>query len=346
LLKKKKSYTYTFIIKNNNTGIWPDTYILNVTSENGWDLNVSYEDGALEEVDVGDEVEVNVTVDIPKYTDVSSDILKFNVRSRKNGEFNVTICVTTTVVNPNIFEQFYHFFESLAEEIGLDDILGDYATAFLIILLIMPILILLLLLVLIIKKKHVIIVCLERIKEITPDEDAEFELTISNPTRETKTYELKVESDSSPEGLEISLSTETIYVESKQSEVVKLNVSPNDSVKADDWAEVKVVANVAGRKKSAKISTVTTIVGTKSDLRISGVFHWPRVFKKGDRVETSFKVENKGNVSANNITVVLLVNGEEKNKVEDITIPRGGYAELEIPWIAVKGKNDVDIVVK
>jgi len=41
-----------------------------------------------------------------------------------------------------------------------------------------------------------------------------------------------------------------------------------------------------------------------------------------------------------------LVNGKEKNKIEGINIPRGGYAEIEIPWIAVKGKNDVDIVVK
>jgi len=69
------------------------------------------------------------------------------------------------------------------------------------------------------------------------------------------------------------------------------------------------------------------------------------VFKKGDRVETSFKLTNVGNVSADNISVILYVNGKEKNKVEDITIPRGGYAEVEIPWIAVKGKNKVEIVV-
>jgi len=96
----------------------------------------------------------------------------------------------------------------------------------------------------------------------------------------------------------------------------------------------------------AEISTVTTISDGKPDVKITGVFHWPRVFKKGDKVETSFRLTNKGNTSAKNISVILFVNGEEKNKVEDITIPRGGYAEIEIPWIAGKGKNEVNIVVK
>ena len=58
------------------------------------------------------------------------------------------------------------------------------------------------------------------------------------------------------------------------------------------------------------------------------------------------RINNIGKVSASNISVILYVNGEEKNKVEDITIPRRGYAEIEIPWIAVKGKNEVNIVVK
>jgi hypothetical protein len=42
----------------------------------------------------------------------------------------------------------------------------------------------------------------------------------------------------------------------------------------------------------------------------------------------------------------LYVNGKEKNKVENITIPAGGYADIKMPWIAVKGKNEVNIVVE
>jgi hypothetical protein len=40
------------------------------------------------------------------------------------------------------------------------------------------------------------------------------------------------------------------------------------------------------------------------------------------------------------------VNNEEKNKVEDIIIPAGGYADIKMPWIAVKGKNEIEIVVR
>ena len=100
------------------------------------------------------------------------------------------------------------------------------------------------------------------------------------------------------------------------------------------------------KNKVAEISTVTTIKDQKLNLKISGVIHWPRVFKEGERVETSFKLTNRGNVSADNVTVILYVNGEEKNRVENITIPRGGFADIEIPWIAGKGKNEVNIVVK
>ena len=96
----------------------------------------------------------------------------------------------------------------------------------------------------------------------------------------------------------------------------------------------------------SSLSTVTSITDDKPDLRITGVLHWPKVFKKGDKVTTSFRLENKGKVAASNATVILYVNGEEKNKVEDITIPSGGYADIETPWIAVKGKNNVDIVVE
>jgi len=331
-----------------NTGIWPDNYLLKVTSEHGWDLDISYDDEDLKEVDVGDEFTVEVTVNIPKHTDISSDVLSFKVTSRNSGldHASTIVNVTTKVIVLNIFEQFYDFFESLAEDVGLDDTLGDFAAVFLMILLFIPLLTILLVIILILRKKQIELICLERIKEISPDENARFKITIRNPTKNTKTYDITLENDPSPEGLDAAINKKTVVVDAKQEEIVSLDVTPNDLVKADDWTEVKVLVNVTGRKKFARISTVTTVVGAKKDLRIYGVFHWPRVFKKGSKVETSFKLENKGNVSANNVTVVLLVNGKEKNKIEGINIPRGGYAEIEIPWIAVKGKNDVDIVVK
>jgi len=76
---------YNFNVKNMNTGIWPDNYLLKVTSEHGWDLDISYDDEDLKEVDVGDEFTVEVTVNIPKHTDISSDVLSFKVTSRNSG---------------------------------------------------------------------------------------------------------------------------------------------------------------------------------------------------------------------------------------------------------------------
>ena len=344
---------YKFTAKHNNTGVWEDTYKIEIESEHNFDTsyNVIYDEKVYESdefdgvyIDVREEFIVNVTVDIPAYTDIKSDKLQFSVRSRESGsqQIKTTINVTTTIIAPNALEQFYHIFESLAERIGLDTSAAPvliFAAAFLLFIIIV-------ILFYIFKKKYVEIICVERIKEITPDEDAKFEITIRNPTKKEKTYEIQIESEPSSEGLDVRLQMDTIVVASKESKIISLLISPNDNVKADDWIEVKVTAKAVDKRKSAKISTVTTIKDAKKDVQIYGVFHWPRVFKKGERVETSFKLQNRGNVSAENITVILKVNGREKNKVEKITIPRGGYAEIEIPWIAVKGKNDVDIVVK
>ena len=196
------------------------------------------------------------------------------------------------------------------------------------------------------REKFVEVICLDRIQEISPDGKAEFGIAIHNPSNRRLTYEAYVEIDTPSPGWEVSLDTASIIIEPKQSHVMTLTVKPTDLVKPNDWIEVKVVAIAVEKQKTSGLSTVTSITDEKPDLRITGMFHWPKTFKKGDRVTTSFKLENKGKVSAENITVILYVNGKEKNKVEDITIPSGGYADIEIPWIAVKGKNDVDIVVE
>jgi len=342
-IKHGTSDIYTFNIKNNNTGVWPDSYEIIVSSEHDW-ANLSYNK---EDVNVGEEFTVDVTVSVPWYTDITSDVLKFKVISKEsNKKYSITVDVTTTVINPNIFESTYHFFESVAKDIGLDEILGSYAAAFLIFIIVFLLLIFLIPAIYLIKKKFVKIICLERIKDITADEEAKFDITLQNPSKKTLTYEISAEKASESDSWDISLDKDKIVVEPKQSSVVILTVKPTDYVKSDEWIEIKVIAKVVEKKKSAKISTVTTIKDGKPEVNITGVFHWPKVFKKGEKVVTSFRLNNKGNVSANNINVILFINGEEKNKVEDITIPSGGYAEIEIPWIAAKGKNEINIVVK
>jgi hypothetical protein len=350
-IKYGTSKTYQFEIRNNNTGFWPDSYTIEATSKHDWDIDTNYSEDKLEDLDPyvinEDSVVVNVTVHVPKDVDVSSDKLTFKVISDASDKV-VMVNVTTTVIGPNILEALYDFFESAADGIGLTDAFGSpsLGAIFLASIVFIIIFFIVIIIVYFLMIKYVNLVCLERIKDISPDEEATFEITVQNPYKYPMTYEVSAKEASSSEGWDVSLDTENIALESKQSKTVIMVVKPTSFVKPDDWAEVVVTAKAVEKQKSAEITTVTTIKDGNTELKISGVFHWPRVFKKGDKVTTSFKLYNKGNTSASNISVILYVNGKEKNKVEDITIPRDGYADIEIPWIAGKGKNEVNIVVK
>ena len=123
------------------------------------------------------------------------------------------------------------------------------------------------------------------------------EITIQNLYKRTLSYELKSEINSQSKSWDVSLDETQVVVEPKESKTIVLIVKPTIYVKSDDWAEVKLVVKPMNKKKSAEISTVTSIKDADLKLSISGVLHWPRVFKKGDKVETSFKLINRGNVS-------------------------------------------------
>jgi len=347
-IKHGETGEYTFRIKNKNTGHMTDTYDITATSEYGWKLEVDYDDEV--EIKVGEELVVKVSVTVPAYTKIESDDLNLLIKSTRSEEFKklktVNVEVTTTVILPNVLENIYHFFETTSESLGLDEVIGGYAAAFLIFIVIFIIVIFLLILIYLLRIKYVNIICYDRIKEIAPDDKAEFDLEIQNPYKRKLTYELRAEVYSDPESWDISLDTENIIVEPKEKKAIKLTVEPTDHAKQDDWVEIKIIANAVEKKKESSISTVTSIKYAKPEVRLLGIFHMPRVFKMGQRIITSFRIENRGKVSTDKISVILYVNGEEKNKVEDITIPRGGYAEIEIPWIAIKGKNNVSIVVK
>ena len=123
-----------------------------------------------------------VNVSIPKFTDISSDRLKIIVSSEeariKNTSEIKTVNVTTKVIGPNLLELIYNFFESVAEDLGLDEILGSYAATFLLFIIVFLILIFIILAVYFIKKKFIEIVCLDRINDITPDEEATFDIIL------------------------------------------------------------------------------------------------------------------------------------------------------------------------
>jgi len=350
-IKHGETGTYSIVVRNNNTGFWYDYYTVEVESEHEWELEFDSEIPEIDTYyDTKDEYILKINVTVPEFTEITTDKLTVIIHSNEADnhliEENVTIILTTKVIAPNVFEHFYHFFELVGEDIGLDDVLGEYAGALLLFLVIFIILIFLVVIISLIKRKYIEVVCLDRIKEIKPEEEAHYNITIRNPSKKTLNYSINVIMDSEFEGWDVSVDKTQVEVRPKSEAPVMLIVKPTDNVKPDDWIETKVMVKIIGKEKSDEISTVTSIIDGKPDIKISGVFHWPRVFKKGKRIETSFRLRNNGNVSASNINVILSVNGKEKNKIENITIPRGGYAEVEIPWIAVKGKNKVDIVVK
>lgn len=347
-IKHGESDVYEFIIKNNNTGFLTDDYDIFITSEHNWTLDITYDEDDSYGVKVGEDFNISVGITVPWYTNIESDILTIKVVSLKSGEKEFTVKgeVTTEVIRPNILESIYQFFESVAEDIGLADALGEAAGWTLIILIVVLILIFLIPILIIAKRRFIELICLDRIKDISPDEVATYEITAKNPYKRKISYDIETEIESSSDQWDVKLDTQHVEIEPRKSQLVTLTVKPTDYAKLDDWIETTVVVKPVDRKKGTKITTITSIKEGELQLKISGIFHWPRVFKKGDRVETTFRLENKGNVSAQDISVILHVNGKEENKVEDITIPRGGYAKVEIPWIAEKGKNEINIVVK
>ncbi len=347
-IKHGTSGTYTFKIMNKNTGFWDDSYEFEAFSEHDWEIEIESDK---DEVKNGEEVKVKVKVFVPEDSEICHDVLKLNITSKESKDHDKekiwTVRVITIVIGPNVFEHIYNYFESASEGIGLDEFLGDYAAAFLIFIVLFIILLLLIPLIYFLRKKYVEIICLERIKEIYPDDKAEFEITLRNLAKYKQTYEIHAEEvNSSSKQWEVSVDADNFDIESKQTKAIDLSVKPTDYVKKDDWTEVKIVVKPVSKKKKAELSTITSIKDAKLELKILGAFSWPNIFRKGDRINTIFRISNIGNVSADNLSVILYVNGEEKNKVEDITIPRRGYAEIEIPWIAIKGKNEVNIVVK
>jgi len=197
-------------------------------------------------------------------------------------------------------------------------------------------------LIFLLKRKSVSIVCTERIQEIDPDGEAVFEIILKNPTKKTKTYEIASKEDPPSSKWQTATDREKVIIAARSSESILLVVKPAETVKSNDWTEVKLNVRGSGKKKSEEITTMVMVKEGKTLLRIKDVFSWPREFKKGDRVITSFKLENKGSISARNAQVVLFINGKQKNKVE-VTIPSGGYADIKIPWIALKGKNELQL---
>ncbi len=346
-IKPGKSGTFYFIIENNNTGADDDddSYTITATSEHNWEIKKT---DSIDNLGIGEKTgstEILVVVSVPKNTSAESDTITFTVTSKSNSKAFATVNVTVDVISPTFLESIYEFFETTSESIGLDEVFGTSAPYALAGIIVIIILLLIIILAFLIIRKVINIICPERIKEIDPDGKASFKITIENPTKKTRTYEITKTNNPSSSKWEKSVDTEKITINGRQSKTVILTVEPTDVAEPRDWTETKLKVNVAGKRKSQQITTMTMIKDGKTLLKISDVFTWPKDFTEGSRVTTSFKLMNKGNITARNVKAILYINGKEKNKTE-LTIPSGGYANIRMPWIAYKGKNKLYIKAK
>ena len=144
---------------------------------------------------------------------------------------------------------------------------------------------------------------------------------------------------------EIQFSSDQILIPAKQQQTIIATVNATDEVQPGDWTEFQLFISIEGKAKKEKIPLFCSFSDGLATLTIKDVFHWPKSFSSNQKISTSLKVHNTGNTQARNVSVKLFINNKEKNKVEELIIPAGGYADITLPWIAEKGKNDLRIIV-
>lgn len=336
------NHTYIFNITNNNTGLWPHGYRITANSENNWTIDLGTDN--INDLESGNTISVSVTIYVPEDTDIDKDMLTFTVKSKETTE-EIYRFVNTSVLSKGPVDAAFGFFESLAKDLGLEEAFGEFAPYIIPLLLIIIIFIIIIIMVFILTSKSVDVICVERIKEIYPNEFAEYQVSIKNPSTKHQIYEVDAIIEEQNDKWETRVSEKTVTLAPKQEKLVKVQIRPTDEIESDDWAKILFIVSIQGSNKLKHLELLTMINNGTTELSISNVFHWPKPFKKNEKVSTSFKLFNNGSIQSGKVKISLYINGKEKNKVEDIIIPARGYADITIPWIAEKGKNDISIIV-
>jgi len=172
-----------------------------------------------------------------------------------------------------------------------------------------------------------------------------FELTLKNPLRKTQSYEIGVEQTGPSSKWIITLEPTATTIEGRQSKAVQVTVTPTENTISKDWTQVTVYAKKTRKKKKESVALLTMIKEGKTLLQLHNISHWPTVFTPGEKVTTFCSISNNGTVAARNVKVFFYLNGKQKNMVE-VTIPAGSIADIQMPWLAEKGKNQVRIRLK
>jgi hypothetical protein len=347
-VSKGENHNFYFVIKNNNTGATDDvdSYTITAYSQNNWPLTPRNTIRNLRRGDSTAPQEARVVIQVPQNTTATSDVITITVTSEGNSDASATINITVHVLGGGFFEDFYNLFNTTAESFGLNDMFGPTYGAIVLGSLIMIIIIfLLIILAFVFTTKPVHIICTERIKEIDATDTAFFELTLQNPLRKTQSYDINAEQTGPASKWDLFIEPTTLTIDGRQSKTVQITVTPTENTVSKDWTQVTIHAKKTGKKKSETVELLTTIKEGKTLLQLQNVTHWPPEFKPGERIVTSFSISNNGTITARNVKVFFYLNGKQKNMVE-VTIPQEGIADIQIPWIAEKGKNQIRIKLK
>jgi uncharacterized membrane protein len=341
-LEKGRNYTFSFEITNNNTGRWPNSFIFTASSASNFSVSVF--PFTFDNLGVENSTTVNVTVVIPSNTEVSSDSLTFSVRSKKSGEWSNTT-IPYEIGSSAEISDFFGFFESLAEDLGLEESFGDFAPFVIPTLIIILVFIVLIMTVFLLTSHPIAVTCSEPEKEVFPDDAAEFFIQVRNRLSKKQIIDLDIQQNSASDKWQVNMIDSPLVLLPKESKTVKVTILPTETVEQADHGRFELSLSSSLMKKPVRVILETSIKDGISDLSIEEVTHWPRLFRADDRVSTSFKLRNHGPTQTKEVKVKMYLNGKEKNKVEDIIIPARGYAEIQIPWIAEKGKNNISLVV-
>jgi hypothetical protein len=346
-ISKGENRNFYFIIKNNNTGAIDDvdSYIVTASSKNNWPL-IPRED--IRNVGIGQTTTSNdarVVIQVPKNTTLSSDTITITVTSVSDSSTSATITVTVFVIPTNFLENIYEMFDRTAQNLGLNELFGAYGAIVLVLLIAIILLFFLIILALLLTLKPVHLICTDRIKEIEPTEKAIFEITLKNPSKKTQSYEIEAEQTTPASKWIVITEPITTVIEGRESKTVQITITPTEKAQSKDWLQVPIHVKKTGKMKTVSLNLLAMIKEGKTLLQIHSVSHGPTEFHPGEKVITSFSVSNTGTITARNVKVFFYLNGKQKNMVE-VTIPPGNIADIQMPWIAEKGKNKVRIRIK
>jgi len=322
------SIIYTFTVRN--VGDLPDTYDISVTCD--WVATPEKNKVSLQ---AGEKEEINVEVEIPLDAENGTQVsLVFTARSQNSSKED-SARVTTTVSfavggeKESIWNKLLYPLFILGVIALL--VIAFFLTTF--------------------TKKFVILSCDERMKEIPPGYSAHYKLKIKNALEKIKggknkiTYKLSVGGEI-PEKWKTEFEKDIITLDGGEEEEVEFTVETSPDSSLEDWASIDIIVTpVKKTAKSEKINIVTLLREPKPHLEIEKVEHEPETFVEGEKVISKVKIVNKGEAPAEEATIILSVNGKEKNRVEGLNIPVNAHVEVEIPWYAEEGENRISIKI-